>query len=194
MLSSITPLGERGQGRKWVATATWYVAGSIAGGGLLGGALGLVGGAVPTPPVVATAAVVMLAVVGGLVDLSGARLPTVRRQVNEDWLGQYRSWVIGGGYGVQLGAGLVTIVTTAAVHVTFAAALLTGSAAAGAIVGAVFGGARAVPVLGLRRATTPERLGETHRRLDAWAPGAHRVAVSAQCAVGLVGVAAVTIT
>ena len=29
----------------------------------------------------------------------GLRLPTTRRQVNEDWLGRYRGWVVGVGFG-----------------------------------------------------------------------------------------------
>ena len=36
-----------------------------------------------------------------------------RRQVNEDWMARYRGWAYGAGFGLQLGLGVVTIVTTA---------------------------------------------------------------------------------
>ena len=39
-------------------------------------------------------------------DPRGRRLPSWRRQVNEDWLVGYRPWVVGGGFGLQLGAGV----------------------------------------------------------------------------------------
>jgi hypothetical protein len=188
MLSSITPLGERGQGRRWGATAGWYLAGSVAGGTAVGFALGAAGGLLPLTPSAVALAIVVLAGAGTLVDLGLGRLPTIHRQVNEDWLRQYRSWVVGAGYGAQLGAGFVTIVTTAAVYLTFALAMLTGSALAGAAVGAVFGLSRALPVLAQRRATTAARVGAIHRRLEAWAPGARRAAVAAQGAVGLIAV------
>ena len=45
MLASITPLGERGRGRHWGATVAAYLAGSVVGGGALGGLLGLAGAA-----------------------------------------------------------------------------------------------------------------------------------------------------
>src|SRR5687768_2664330 len=124
MLSSITPLGERGRQRRWGATVTAYAVGSVAAGASLGALLGLV----PEPP--ARAALVVLAVacaLAALLDLRPALLPTIRRQVNEDWLGVYRGWVCGAGFGLQLGLGVVTIVTTAAVYVVLIAAALSGS-------------------------------------------------------------------
>jgi hypothetical protein len=46
MLSSITPLGERGRGRRWGVTTGAYLAGSVAAGAAVGWALGLIGLAV----------------------------------------------------------------------------------------------------------------------------------------------------
>ncbi len=182
MLSSITPLGERGRHRRWGATATLYVTGSVAGGAAAGGLLGLLGAAVPgLPPPGAVAAVVVaaLCLLGAATDLGlfGLRLPTIHRQVNEDWLGTYRGWVVGLGYGAQLGVGAVTIVTTAAVYLTLALAAVSGSPRTGLVIGATFGLARAMPVLALRRVTTPALLGLTHRRMERWAPAAHRTVV-----------------
>src|SRR5688572_22456308 len=166
MLSSITPLGERGRGRRWEVTAAWYVAGSLLGGTALGGLLGLVGEVLP-PPTTATAVVLaLLCLVGAALDarLFGTRLPTIRRQVNEDWLDTYRGWVIGFGFGVQLGLGVTTIVTTSTVYLTLAAALLSGAWQAGALVGAVFGLVRALPLLATRPLVTPAALASLHRR------------------------------
>ena len=62
---------------------------------------------------------------------AGRRLPGPRRQVDERWLHRYRGWVYGAGFGVQLGLGVATVVTTSAVYVMLAAAVLTGTAAGG---------------------------------------------------------------
>ena len=48
-------------------------------------------------------------------DVFGFGPPFLRRQVNQDWLVSYRSWVYGGGFGWQIGAGVTTYVMTAAV-------------------------------------------------------------------------------
>ena len=46
MLTSITPLGERGHRRRWAPTAACYVAGSTLGGAIAGAGAALVGAAV----------------------------------------------------------------------------------------------------------------------------------------------------
>src|SRR5437588_613125 len=43
MLASIHPLGERARARRWGLTVSAYVVGSLAGGSLLGAALGAIG-------------------------------------------------------------------------------------------------------------------------------------------------------
>ena len=82
---------------------------------------------------------VIVCLSAALLDASGRRLPGVRRQVDDDWLRRYRGWVYGAGFGFQLGIGVVTIVTTAAVYATFALAALTGAVATGSPVGPVSG-------------------------------------------------------
>ncbi|HEX9530246.1 MAG TPA: hypothetical protein VF954_03840, partial [Acidimicrobiales bacterium] len=96
------------------------------------------------------------------------RLRPARRQVNEDWLDRYRGWVYAAGFGAQLGAGLVTIVTSATVYLTVVAAFLTGSARQGVLVGSAFGLSRAVPVLFTGRVRTPLQLRAWHARLASW--------------------------
>jgi hypothetical protein len=187
MLSSIHPLGERARGNRWAVTTTAYVIGSTAGGVISGALVAMVGRAVGAlagsggrwPLVLAAAACVLGAVleIRALVELPipPVPLPTVRRQVNEDWLSQYRGWVYGVGFGFQLGLGVVTIVTTWAIYVAGVAALslgwsattLRGAEVSGFLVGATFGLARSLPLLARARTTEPAGLRASHRRLVA---------------------------
>ncbi|MDX6449256.1 MAG: hypothetical protein QOD08_1719, partial [Gaiellaceae bacterium] len=116
MLGSITPLGERSRGRRWGITVAAYTLGSIAGSLVLGLAAGSVGSVVlsGTPPAlrVTTLAVFVLAGLAFELQAFGLRLPTHRRQVDEEWLTRYRGWVYGLGFGFQLGLALVTVVNT----------------------------------------------------------------------------------
>ena len=184
MLTSITPLGERGRNRNWIATTTVYSFASIAAGGVAGSLFGLVGSLIPGgwragwPSLVAALAIGIAALdeLGAI-----AVTPIGKRQVNEDWLDEYRGWVVGAGFGFQLGLGLVTIVTTLLLPVTMLLALLTFSPQAGAWIGAAFGLARAVPLWQARRITEPERLAAMHRSHDASAK-------SVRVAVGLAAV------
>src|SRR5438876_523948 len=151
MLGSITPLGERGRGSRWLLTVTAYVIGSTLAGAAIGSLLGLAGSSFASRTAVTVRrAVLAVGVVGGLlVDLGafGLRLPTVPRQVDEGWRGGYRGWVWGFGFGIQLGTGVVTVVTTSTVYATWLAAGLSGGVVAGAVIGATFGVVRAAPVL-----------------------------------------------
>jgi len=183
MLTSITPLGERGRGRRWGATVTAYAVGSVAAGSAVGALLGLVPGPRPRAALVVLAVGLLLA---AALDLRPALLPTVRRQVNEDWLGVYRGWVCGAGFGLQLGLGVVTIVTTAAVYAALLAAALSGSWAAGALVGGTFGAVRALPAILLRGVTTTDRLVAVSRRLAVRARLASYATVGALVATAVV--------
>src|SRR5438046_31484 len=104
MLGSITPLGERGRNSRWAVTVTAYVVGSTAAGLALGSVLGAVGRLTSLPATGRPWALGILVTLGVAfdVEIGGAHLPTVRRQVNEDWLARYRGWVYGGAFGVQL--------------------------------------------------------------------------------------------
>jgi sulfite exporter TauE/SafE len=188
MLSSITPLGERGRASRWPVTATAHLLGSALGGTVLGALLGLVGALLPLERrAVATGALVLLAVLALLAVLVETgrlpQLPTWHRQVDEDWLHRYRGWVYGFGYGAQLGVGLVTIVTSPLLYAALVLAVLTGAPVPGAVVGLAFGAARALPVLAMRRVTTAERLAATHRRLEALAPAGRTTAAGTLVAV-----------
>jgi hypothetical protein len=172
MLSSITPLGERGRAGRFGVTVSWFVAGATAGGVALGAvtlslavavrALGL-----PAATAAAGAAAVSMLGAAGDVGLLGYRIPLLRRQVNERWLDQYRPWVYGAGFGWQIGSGLTTYVMTTAVFATIALAALTGSPWVAGSVGVVFGLVRGLAVLCGGRITTTEALRRVHRQFAA---------------------------
>src|SRR6266513_3916919 len=151
MLASIHPLGERVRRNRWWLTAAAHVVASAGGGALAGAALGGlarlalgpllrgVPGGAPGAIGVRWALVIAICGLAAAVDASGRRPPwPVHRQVDDGWMAGYRGWVYGAGYGFQLGLGVVTIVTTASVYAVAALALLTGSIATGALVGACF--------------------------------------------------------
>ena len=193
MLSSISPLGERARANRWWVTTTAYLIGSLIGGialGLLAGTLGL---AIPDRWHAAALVVGGVALLVGLVlDVRlGARgsVPSWQRQVDEAWIGRYRGWVYGGGFGVQLGFGHVTIVTSTTTYAVVLLAALTGSPGLGAVVGGVFGLTRALPSLLLRRVDDRDRLRAALRRLQRMATSADilaKVALTVAAAVLLV--------
>src|SRR6476659_2053382 len=117
MLSSISPLGERARNSRWWLTTAAYLLGSMAGGLAMGALAALLGSLVPetvrSSPW-ALALVAALFVVGIVLDArsGGHGVPSWRRQVDVRWLDEYRGWVMGLGFGAQLGFGLVTIITS----------------------------------------------------------------------------------
>src|SRR5262245_50414838 len=147
MLGSITPLGERGRGSRWGVTVSAYLIGSAIGGAALGAALGWVGSPLDRSANVRLALLGVAIVIGIAFDLglAGLRLRTTHRQVDETWRASYRGWVWGLTFGAQLALGVITVVTTSLVYVTWLGAFLAGSPAAGALVGLAFGLARALP-------------------------------------------------
>jgi sulfite exporter TauE/SafE len=191
MLASIHPLGERARHNRWGVTVTAFVVGSAAGGVALGAALGALGQGVGVGGRPALVAAVTVTLIAAGADVAGRdRLwPTVRRQVNDEWMTEYRGWIYGMGFGFQLGLGLVTIVTSAAVHAVVMLAFLTGSATGGALVGLVFGLARALPVLALRGVDGPDRLFGFHRRFQALALPVRRGGAAVLVATAALGMA-----
>ena len=194
MLASIHPLGERARDRRWGVTVSAYLLGSTVAAGLFGAVLGGVGRLLPLTPGTVAALVVVLGALALAFDLGlgGLRLPTVHRQVDKDWLDRYRGWVVGVGFGFQLGLGVVTIVTTAAVYLTLALAVLTRSPGQGAVVAATFGLIRALVILGVAGVRRPDQLRAALRRMHAWRALSERVGIAVQALV-LVAAGAATI-
>jgi hypothetical protein len=195
MLSSISPVGEASRRQRWSVTATAHLIGATAGGAMVGALLGSVGavvGLLVGGPSTSTALVVLgVAALAGLaLDLSPGvdHVPSWRRQVDERWLTTYRGWVYGAGYGLQLGAGVLTIVPASTTYVVGLAALLTGSPAAGASIGAVFGAVRAVPLLLTARVRTPAALTRLMRRMTAASRPAHLLTGAGQAAAAVTAI------
>ncbi len=193
MLASIHPLGERSRGQRFATTVGAYVLASTLGGALLGLVLGALGGAL-LGAVASELRVGLLA--GAAVAAAGwefahRAVPSWHRQVNEDWLADFRGWVYGAGFGLQLGTGVVTIVTTAAVYLVWLIAFLGASPVLGLAVGTAFGFARAVPVLTSTGADTPARVAGRVRAVDARAGSFRTVTVVAELLVAVVLVAVV---
>jgi hypothetical protein len=198
MLSSITPLGERGRGQRWSITIVAYLVGAVVGGALLGMVLGVVGE-------ITTAAGLSDAARGGLAlgaavvavafDAPGSplTLPRWRRQVNEDWLTRYRGWVYGFGFGAQLGFGLVTIVVSAVIYLAFVLGALAGSLTGGLVVGLTYGVVKGVTALGTATVRSPDDLVSFFRRLDGLRAVSTRLAFGADAALAA-GLAAAALT
>ena len=185
MLASIHPLGERARDRRWSVTVSAYLVSSTLAAALLGALLGGAGGLLPLGPASVAVAVLVLCALALAFDLGlgGLRLPTVHRQVDKDWLDRYRGWVVGVGFGFQLGLGVVTVVNTAAVYLALALAALTGSTAAGAAVGATFGLVRAVVILAVAPVRRPDQLRAALRRMQLWRPLSERIGITVQALV-----------
>lgn len=179
MLASINPLGERSRGFSWNRTAGAFAVGSVCAGASSGAALGAIGSLLPGGAAWRSAALV--AVLGATVVLDGTpirhRLPSPRRQVNEDWLGRYRGWVYGLAFGAQLGLGVATMVNSAAIYASPAAELLSGNAWIGALIGGVFGTVRALSLWPARRANHVDELLALHRQLSRSEPAMRGAAV-----------------
>lgn len=167
MLSSIHPLGERARHNRWGLTVAAHAAGSWLGAAAVFGAAGLLGALADVPGWVAVPAAVVALVLDVQALLRGARIPGPRRQVNEDWLNRYRGWVYGAGFGMQLGAAVLTIVTSAAVYLALVLTVLAGSTWwwAGVVVGSVYGVVRTLPLFGARRVQQTDDLAALHQRL-----------------------------
>jgi MFS family permease len=163
MLSSISPFGERARASRWWLTTTTYVVSSTLGGLALGYLAASVGALVPegwlwSPAGFVLAALLLLVGLALDLRLGGLSLPSWRRQVDEAWIGRYRGWVVGVGFGAQLGFGVVTIITSSTTYAVVVLSVLSGTPWAGALIGGAFGLVRALPLVLMVRVDSRERL------------------------------------
>lgn len=172
MLSSIHPLGERARDNRWAITVSAFTLGAIISGSTVGAVLGFLGSATAAPLSTTTllAMTAVTALIAGSLDLAKVRAPGPARQVNETWIGAYRGWVYGGAFGLELGLGLMTYVVTWGVYATYVAAYLTVSPVWGALIGAIFGLGRAIPLILAGWVDRPSRLTTFNRRLAVAGP------------------------
>jgi hypothetical protein len=194
MLASIHPLGERSRGQQFWVTIAAYTMGSVVGAAALGALLGATGQLLfDDHATMLRAAILGLgALVAVVVDRSGTRPPSWHRQVNEDWLAQFRGWIYGAGFGVQLGLGVLTIVTTASVYLTWIGAVIVANPIAGAVVGVGFGLARALPVVASASVRTPVRVAARVRTLNEWDGRFRTVTTIAEATVACVAIIVAT--
>ena len=184
MLYSNNPHGYRARQHRLLVTVGWYLLGSVMGGVAIGSVSGLIGSTLPSGTWRAFA-VIAVCVVGAGLDVVGRQPPSIHRQVDENWLAKYRGWVYGWGFGFQLGLGVVTIVTTASVYTTIALAMLSGSVVFGAVIGGIFGLARAAAIFLVASAGDPSALRRALRQLQDGLPAARLLVVGAQTAAAL---------
>lgn len=189
MLSTITPLAERGRGHRYRSTAAWFVVGATVGGATLGAVMAAGAAAVGAAHLGPAAAGALAAAGAALAAASDARLtgrslPIHRRQVNELWLDQFRPWVYGAGFGWQIGCGLATYIMTAGVYLTILLSVLTGRPAVALAIGVLFGVVRGLAVLLSAPITSPAALVAFHRWFDPLGERVRRsvVGVLAGCA------------
>jgi hypothetical protein len=123
--------------------------------------------------------------------VGGFRLPIHRRQVNERWLDQYRPWVYGGGFGWQIGSGLATYITTAAVYLMIVLSTLTGRPMVALAVGVGFGILRGLAVCLTWKLTSPSQLRAFHRRFVDTGPRVVRAVVAVEVGAAAMASAAV---
>jgi hypothetical protein len=157
----------------------------MAGLAALVGALGL-----STSTVLGIATVAALLCAASDLDPFGLHLPFHGRQVNERWLDQYRAWVYGGGFGWQIGCGLATYITTAAMYLTIVLAALTGNPLAALAIGVGFGLVRGLAIYSGRSITTTDRLLAVHRRFGALRRPVRLATIGVMLAVGVVAAGA----
>ena len=196
MLSSISPLGERARNSRWWLTTAAYVTGSVLGGMAMGTLAAFLGSLLPvvwrsSAWGVAVAAGLLL--VGIVVDLrsGGHGVPSWRRQVDVGWLDEFRGWVMGLGFGAQLGFGLVTIITSTTTYAVVLLAAWSGDPVTGLVIGATFGLVRALPAVLMARVQDREGLHRAFSRVERWAKPVQLVAMVslAVAATALVGTA-----
>lgn len=181
MLSSITPLGQRGRGMSWSRTVVAFWVGALLAGAVVFGTLGWIGESAGVDGLNPWYTVVVL-VAAGLLDFAGVKPPGLHRQVDEDWLGRYRDWVVGLGFGAQLGAGFATIIPSFGTWALFLIALGAGFPFA-ILIGIAFGAGRSLLLFSTRRVRSTSSLADRMRRFNSAEEMARRLAVAGYAAV-----------
>lgn len=196
MLSTITPMGEASRGNRFAVTAAWFIAGATLGGAVLGlGAavvaylVGVVG--ISSTTAVGVGSVLALASAAADAQVLGIRVPYHRRQVNEYWLDDYRSWVYGGGFGFQIGIGVATYIMSSAVVLLVLLGALTGEPVVALGIATLFGFVRGLGVLPGARLTTPAKLAAFHAAFDARSEWSRRLVIAVQVTVAVIASGAV---
>ncbi len=188
MLSSLTPVGEGSRSQRWSVTVTAFTLGSVLGGagtGLLAGVLGHLVAPAPRTALVVVGILAAAALVG---DLVGRTPPSLERQVDRTWMTRFRGWVYGLGYGLQLGCGLATYISSWATWLLVATMVLAGDVRVAVSIGALHGLVRSGTLWTTARLHSAQRIRTHHQVLQRMHP-----AVSTTSNVLLAGLAALAV-
>lgn len=190
MLSSIHPFGERARNQGYGVTAIAFVVGSTLGGLVLGAGAAIASAPFREIGLIGPLAMAVL-VVAAAWELLGLSVPSLRRQVDKNWLTRYRGWVYGLGFGIQLGVGFSTYVKSALTYGFVLAAILYGSPRLALLSGAVFGLVRGISIFTTSRIQSPQQLRSMFSKIgkaETWirVGGAFGV-----CVLGLIGLGGV---
>ena len=181
MLSSITPLGQRGRGVSWARTVVAFWVGALIAGAGVFGMLGWIGESIGIDRLNPWYTIGLIVAAGSL-DLAGVKPPGLHRQVDEDWLGRYRDWVVGLGFGAQLGAGFATIIPSFGTWAMLLVALGIGFPYA-MFIGIAFGAGRSLLLLSTRSVRSTSSLADRMRRFTHAEDAARRAALAGYATV-----------
>lgn len=190
MLSSIHPFGERARNQRYGTTTVAFIVGSSFGGLVLGAGAALLSTASRAVGVVTYLPMIVL-VTAAAWELLGLPVPSLRRQVDENWLARYRGWVYGIGFGFQLGVGFSTYVKSALTYGFVLAAVLFGSAQLALVSGVIFGLVRGMSILLTSRVGSPRDLRALFSRMgktQSWVRVGGAVGVALLALTGIGGV------
>lgn len=188
--STITRIGESGRGRSFAPTALSYSIGAVVGGaglGVLGTALSQSlrwMGLSESSGLALSGALLLLAALADIGAI-GPALPHIRRQVDERWIDEYRGWVLGFGYGCQIGFGLCTYVMTTGVYLVVALGAVLLQPPQALLIGLVFGLVRGAVVWLGATISSPADLDHMHARFAALEPVSRRIAPASYIVAGL---------
>ena len=192
MISAINPFTERSRGNRYWLTATWFIAGAVVGGAVLGG-LAAIGAMLWSPFAGFGRLAAGLAVGCCLTALvSDSSMFSLRAyRVIHGRSTSCGSAAIAAGCTrpdseLQIGTGFATYIMTAAVYLTVALAVLSGSPMLALLVGLTFGLVRGSAVLLSSRARQPAELRRLHERLDRFAPLSLHAAMLVEASAALV--------
>jgi methylamine utilization protein MauE len=171
MVQTITPVVHGGRRGRWIGSVAAYTLGATLSAAAFGAFLSAAGRLLGAPwgsaGLWALAAVAALYATRELFSVQ-IPLPNLHRQVPDWWRTFFSPPVASVLYGLGLGVGFLTYITFGTLVAVAAAAVVSGSALAGAVIVGAFGLARGLSVLVAWPGTTEEQLAHALDRLDAF--------------------------
>lgn len=190
MLGTVTPLGERARGNRYSVTAGFLIVGAVIGGvtvAILVWMLRIAVGADPHPST-SLSILFVASLLAVLIDLKPGASSNLglKRQVSEEWVYTYKGWAYGLGFGIQLGAGVLTIVSSAQILLALLAASIAPTLGGVAMIGGLIGVTRGAPVLMTSHVSSPDGLITLGRQVEAGRNAGHWVVVIGGALVSIV--------